>query len=111
MLAVSFQQNAPQAVPEGVFPILFVVLAAVVLGGIIIYLVGNWAIYLVGNWARRTDDPLPGFTLGDLRELRESGDITEEEFKAARNALISQVRKQSSPTDDGGTLPHRRTPR
>jgi hypothetical protein len=103
MLAVSFQQDAPQAVPEGVFPILFVVLAAVVLGGIIIY--------LVGNWARRTDDPLPGFTLGDLRELRESGDITEEEFKAARNALISQVRKQSSPTDDGGTLPHRRTPR
>jgi len=103
MLAVSFQQNAPQAVPEGVFPILFVVLSAVVLGGIIIY--------LVRNWARRTDDPLPGFTLGDLRELRESGDITEEEFKAARNALISQVRKQSSPTDDGGTLPHRRTPR
>jgi hypothetical protein len=103
MLAVSFQQDAPQAVPEGVFPILFVVLSAVVLGRIIIY--------LVGNWARRTDDPLPGFTLGDLRELRESGDITEEEFKAARNALISQVRKQSSPTDDGGTLPHRRTPR
>lgn len=103
MLAVSFQQDAPQAVPEGVFPILFVVLSAVVLGGIIIY--------LVRNWAQRTDDPLPGFTLGDLRELRESGDITEEEFKAARNALISQVRKQSSPTDDGGTLPHRRTPR
>jgi hypothetical protein len=33
MLAVSFQQDAPQAVPEGVFAILFVVLSAVVLGG------------------------------------------------------------------------------
>jgi len=103
MIAASVQQGSPQAVPEGVFPILLIVLSAVILGGIIIY--------FVRNWARRTDDPLPGFTLGDLRELRDSGDITEEEFKAARNAMISQVRKQSSPTDDGGTLPPRRTPR
>ncbi|NBX35713.1 MAG: SHOCT domain-containing protein [Planctomycetes bacterium] len=96
MLASSAQQSAPQAIPEDVFPTLLSVLAAVILGGIIIY--------FVRNWARRTDDTSPGFTLGDLRELRDSGEITEQEFKAARNAMISQVRKQSSPTDDGGSL-------
>lgn len=103
MLAPSVQQSAPQAVPEDVFPILLSVLAAVILGGVIIY--------FVRNWARRSDDSMPGFTLGDLRELRDSGEITEEEFKAARNAMISQVRKQSSPTDDGGSLDGRRSPR
>lgn len=103
MLASSLQESAPQAVPEDVFPILLSVLAAVILGGIIIY--------FVRNWARRSDDSTPGFTLGDLRELRDSGEITEEEFKAARNAMISQVRKQSSPTEDDGNLNSRRPSR
>ncbi|MBM4009634.1 MAG: hypothetical protein FJ285_08595 [Planctomycetes bacterium] len=101
MLAALIQESAPQAVPEDVFPTLLSVLAAVIVGGIIIY--------LVRNWARRSDDSMPGFTLGDLRELRENGEITEAEFKAARNAMISQVRDPSSPTQDGGSLDDRRS--
>ncbi len=103
MVASLLQETAPRAVPEDVFPILLSLLAAVILGGIIIY--------FVRNWARRSDDSMPGFTLGDLRELRESGDITEQEFKAARNAMISQVRRQGSPTEDGGSLRGSRPPR
>jgi hypothetical protein len=101
MVVSLLQESPPRAIPEDVFPILLSLVAAVILGGIIIY--------FVRNWARGSEDSMPGFTLGDLRELRESGEITEEEFKAARNAMISQVRKQASPTEDGGSL-HRGRP-
>ncbi|MSR43766.1 MAG: SHOCT domain-containing protein [Phycisphaerales bacterium] len=62
-----------------------------------IVLLGGLAVFgarRMGKWLNR-DGPT-GFTLGDLREMLASGDITESEFRAARDAMIARVKKQSA---------------
>ena len=65
---------------------------------LVIVFVGGLCIYFIGRWMRReTHDPI-GFTLGDLREMLASGDITPVEFQSARDAMIAQVKKQAATT-------------
>ncbi|TVQ56789.1 MAG: SHOCT domain-containing protein [Phycisphaerales bacterium] len=54
---------------------------------------------LVMVWIRRTflagnsgSDDVQGFTLRSLRDMRDRGEISEEEYERARNAMISRVR-------------------
>jgi hypothetical protein len=54
---------------------------------------------------------LPPFGLHTLRELRASGQITEVEYNAIRDALADQVRKLAGPTSSGPSArPESRTP-
>ena len=65
---------------------------------LVIVFAGGLCIYFIGRWMRReTHDPI-GFTLGDLREMLASGDITPVEFQSARDAMIAQVKKQAATT-------------
>lgn len=73
---------------ESILPVLGWLLAIVFIGAI--------AMYWIGRWRRRSPSEQIGFTLSDLREMRESGDITEHEFQAARDAMIAQVKRQST---------------
>ena len=73
-----------------IFPILGWLLVIVFAGGLCIYFIGRWM-------RRETHDPI-GFTLGDLREMLASGDITPVEFQSARDAMIAQVKKQAATT-------------
>jgi|GEM_PF-619223 len=75
-------------VGESILPVLGWLLAIVFVGAI--------AMYWIGWWRRRAPSDQIGFTLSDLREMRESGDITEHEFQAARDAMIAQVKRQST---------------
>lgn len=38
-----------------------------------------------------------GYSLEDLRALRDSGELSEEEFKAAREAMIQGISRQNKP--------------
>jgi len=52
---------------------------------------------LVGRMLRRrmqSDEPREPFTLEDLRRLRASGQITEQEFHAMRAIVVARVRER-----------------
>lgn len=70
-----------------------------VLGIIALFaVIGFGLIYWVGRWARSdTDTSTPiGFTMSDLRELHESGEITDVEYRAARDSLIARIKQRSA---------------
>ena len=85
-------QVTPQAASEGasasdVFTGLGMVLGMVIAGAI--------GIYVVRRRIRQGSEESVGFTLSDLREMRDAGDITDVEFNAARDRLVEQVKKQA----------------
>ena len=63
---------------------------------LVIVFAGGLCIYFIGRWMRRENHDPVGFTLGDLREMLASGDITPVEFQSARDAMIAQVKKQAA---------------
>ncbi len=63
---------------------------------VLVILAGGLCIYFIRRWMRRENDDPVGFTLGDLREMLEAGDITPVEFQSARDAMIAQVKKQAA---------------
>lgn len=65
---------------------------------LVIVFAGGLCIYFIGRWMRRESHDPVGFTLGDLREMLASGDITPVEFQSARDAMIAQVKKQAATT-------------
>lgn len=75
------------------FPTL-ALLAGIVLFGIVVAA-------LARRWLRRSEDPAEGFSLSDLRDLYSAGDLTEIEFRAARDAMIARL-KQRVVTDSKG---------
>lgn len=71
---------------------LAILLAVVILGGAAILLIRN-------KFLSKDEDEQPaGFTLSDLRELRDSGEMSNEEYEAARAKMIAKV-KQSLEAD------------
>lgn len=79
-------ENVGEAFGE-ILPWLLLLLGFVVLG------------VLLMVWIRRTflattpdSDRIEGFTLRSLRAMRERGEISEEEYERARNAMIARVR-------------------
>lgn len=82
--------TAVGAVGGSIFPVLGWLLAIV--------FAGMLGVFAIRRWMRQDNDDPVGFTLGDLREMLESGDITQIEFDAARAAMIAQVKRQSTYT-------------
>ncbi len=61
-----------------------------------IILAGVFVGAFVRRWlASRTDQPV-GFTLSDLRDMHAAGDLTDVEFRAARDALVASVKRRST---------------
>lgn len=58
--------------------------------------IGGAGIWIVRRMARHElDDGAGGFTLQDLRELRASGRLSDEEFIRARDSLIGRLSEPS----------------
>lgn len=68
-----------------------------VLGIIALFaVIGFGLIYWVGRWARSDSSTPIGFTMSDLRDLHEAGEITDVEYRAARDSLIARVKQRSA---------------
>ena len=67
-----------------------------VLGLIALIFVGWLAISAIRRWMGPASSAANGFTLDDLRRLRKAGQMTEEEFSRAREAMLGSVRSKSS---------------
>ena len=85
--------SAPEKGFGGLLPWLGVLLGMVVVGAIVI------------AWTRRLlrgedQSAGAGFTLHDLRELHRRGELNDEEFQRAREAMIGRVRGDDAPPDD-----------
>ena len=63
---------------------------------LVIVFAGGLCVYFIRRWMRQENDDQVGFTLGDLREMLEAGEITPVEFQSARDAMIAQVKKQAA---------------
>lgn len=64
---------------------------------LIIVIGGACAILIRRRMNASIDGTDLGYTLEDLRVLRDSGKLTEEEFQAARLAMIQGISKQDEP--------------
>ena len=58
-------------------------------------------------WARRfylrsRDDEMVGFTLQDLREMKERGQISDVEYRATRDAIIASMGRSGNRADESG---------
>ncbi len=100
-MLVLIAQAAPTVASESasasdVFTGLGMVLAMVLVGAI--------GIYLVRRKIKQDSEEPVGFTLSDLREMRDSGDITDVEFNAARDRIVAQVKKQTQRTGKSVSL-------
>ncbi len=70
----------------GVIPLLALLVGIVILG--------IAAAAIVRRWLRRSDDPSEGFSLSDLREMHAAGDLTDIEFRAAREAMVARLKQK-----------------
>ena len=77
-----------------VLPYLIALIAVVVVGGVIMYLVRR---------RLRADDggKSDGFTLQDLRDLHASGELTDAEFERAKAQMIGRLKAPSKPEASG----------
>lgn len=67
--------------------------------GVIVF-IGAWAIYFVRKMMQRQSSSLEdGFTLHDLRQLHAQGELNDEEFKRAKDAMIGRL-QDSIESDD-----------
>ena len=95
---------ATQAPPSGqligdLWPWLLALVVLVAVGGV--------AISAVRRWMRSNDsDVLGGFTLANLRELHAKGEMSDDEFKRAEQAMIQQVRAAALGTDTEAKAAH-----
>lgn len=56
----------------------------------------------------RPAEPQQPFSIGQLKRMRETGDITEAEFQSMRSVILRQMGARV--TDDGGSLPRPESP-
>jgi hypothetical protein len=68
---------------------------APVLGLLVLFvIVGAVALLLIKRWWKREGDSPAGFTLGDLRAMRDSGEISVAEYERAKEQMVRKVRSQ-----------------
>lgn len=73
-------------------PWLVVLLITVIVGGVVMY--------VARRIAHRSDNQQDiGFTLHDLRQLHERGELTDEQFERARAKMIASVRGTADKSD------------
>jgi hypothetical protein len=70
-------------------PWLLLLFGAVVVGGVVLMLIRR-------SMRRETPGPAEGFSLQGLREMHESGQLSDAEFEQARAALIGRVKASAS---------------
>lgn len=64
-----------------------------------IVLIAAAAVMYLRRWFGKSDSgPIGGFTLGDLRALHRSGQMTDEEFGKARDLIIGRARAEADET-------------
>ena len=97
-------------------------LGSTVQPGEVFFAIMPWMLTLVGiviaGWlllvmirrsARDTDSALDdGFTLGQLRKMRERGELNDEEFEQARSVILGH--HAPTPTDQPSSVPKSDTP-
>ena len=66
------------------------------------FLAGSAAVYLVRRYARAQDEPSrePSLTLGQVRQMRQRGEITEEEYQRLKRVITLRL-------EGGGGAPER----
>jgi len=65
-----------------------------------VVVIGATGIWVVRRFARQeSDDGAGGFTLQDLRNMKASGQLSDEEFNRARDLMIGRL---SEPADGAG---------
>ena len=84
--------SVPAAEPLSHFARIAPVLGALVL----IVVVGAVALLLIKRWWRRESDAPAGFTLGDLRAMRDAGEISVAEYERAKEQMVRTVRSTPS---------------
>ncbi|BAM03697.1 hypothetical protein [Phycisphaera mikurensis] len=101
-LLLTVSQAKPPAIGEVLGLLGWVVALAVVVAV---------AAFVLRLWLRRDADApeggaAPGFTLADLRAMRDGGQLTEEEYAVARDRLVGATRgDEDLPTAGGGVRP------
>ena len=87
--------SAPAAEPLSHFarlaPVLGVLVLIVIVGAVALLLVKRW-------WKGESEGAMPGFTLSDLRAMRDSGEISVAEYERAKERMVRRVRNQSPST-------------
>lgn len=66
--------------------------------------VGALVVWAIRRWLDRGAEPPEGFTLHDLRRLRASGQLTEEEFDRAKASVIGRL-SAGEEADSAGERP------
>ena len=79
-----------------------VLIAAIGVGALLIVLVAR-----AFRRRMRSNQNTETFTIQDLRNLRDAGDITQQEYEAMRAAVIGQITGDSPTDDDQGPVPPR----
>ena len=70
--------------------------------GVIVF-IGAGAIYYVRKLVQRQSSSLEdGFTLHDLRQLHAQGELNDEEFKRAKDAMIGRLKESIETNDEIG---------
>ena len=64
---------------------------------VLLVLVGGAVAILIRRRMAIDERPTIGFTLGDLRAMRDRGEISEEEFEQAREKMVRAVRGDPAP--------------
>lgn len=61
---------------------------------------------LVRRFMLSSDEPdhTPGFTLAEMRRLRDAGELSDEEYERVRSALVGQTRGESDVTSASSEL-------
>jgi hypothetical protein len=71
---------------------------------VVVLVLGTIALWLRSRSRNLKTDSTDGYTLGDLRRMHASGELTDEEFTKAREVMISSLRGPDSsdpgPSDD-----------
>lgn len=70
------------------------VIVFLAVAGLVGYLLARWA----KNWGQRHNSPEP-FTLQDLREMRERGEITPAEYDAMRGEILGRFHAPPADAD------------
>ena len=75
---------------------------------VVVLLLGAIALFLRARSRSLKKEASVGYTLSDLRRMLDSGELTQEEFQNAREAMISSLR--DTPTTDPGPYEEAQTP-
>lgn len=98
MIAAGLLAATPAA-PDRLFGDLLPTIGVLV---VIVLVGGGIALWLRRRLQAGGDGSGVGFTLGDLRDMRARGEITDEEFDRAKSQMISGLAEAATPRENAG---------